>query len=98
VEFLGKPPHRGDDEHEINEEEGDSLLGVLDVGGVQMHMVLRVEVMVDHGVHVLQVHQASVLVRGRRLRVRFVEVPATRGEGKGGGEEGSGSHGLSQQK
>lgn len=62
VNVCSKCPAWCNDYQEVKHNKGHSLLRVLDEWRVKMHMVLRVEVMIDHSVDILQLYQASVLV------------------------------------
>ena len=64
---------------------------------MQVHVVLRVEVVVQDRVDVLQVNHARVLVEGPKLGVRLVEVAPTGGSCQGHGSQRAAAHGLGEE-
>ena len=52
MEVRTECPAGGKDEQEVAEEQSVTLLSVLDEGRVHMHVVLRGEIVVEHGVDV----------------------------------------------
>lgn len=89
VEVCTEAPSGGNDQEEVEHDQGDTLLGLLDEGRVQMHVVLGGEIVIQHGVDILKLHEAGVLVRLAKPGVGSVEVAGPRGESEGGGERAS---------
>lgn len=92
LEGLSHKPSRSNDQEEVNHDESNSLLGILDEGRVQMHMVLRVEVVVNNCVNIFQVDQSSMLVGFLDFGIGSVEMSSTNCSGHHSRSHGSWSH------
>ena len=76
VEVSTELPGGSDYYEQKQEYQRDALGAVLYERGVHMHVILGGEVVVDHCIHVLQVHKSCVLVLREQFRIWPVEMAA----------------------
>ena len=69
------------DQEEVDRAKRDSLLGVLDPDGVEVHVELGSDITVEHGVDVFQFVPASLLVKGVGRGIGSVPVATTTADG-----------------
>ena len=77
VELHYKEPDWDDDAKRVGEDKGDSLLGVLNEGRVQVHVILWSIIMVENCVDILQVDQSGVFIELWRLWIWLMEAAST---------------------
>lgn len=63
---------------------------------MQVHVVLRVEVVIQDRVYVLQVHHACVFVEGPKFGVGLVEVATASGSCQSHGRQRAAAHGFGE--
>lgn len=99
MEVGAEAPAGEEDEHEVEEDERHALLGLLDEGRVEMHVVLGGEIVVQDGVDILKSDHAGLLVRLAELGVGAMEVAAASAHCKelGNGECGASAEGSGEQ-
>ena len=77
VEVGTKEPTGRENDKEKQEDQRKTLLGILDEWRMQMHVVLRIEIVIQNSIDVLELHKTGMLIGLAELGVRFVEVSAT---------------------
>ena len=77
VEVGTKEPAGSENNAEKQEDQRNTLLGILDEWGMQMHVVLRREIVIQNCVNVLKLHKTGLLIGLAELGVRFVEVTSS---------------------
>lgn len=77
LEFHSNHKNWGDDKKEVAEEKSNTLLSILYPGRVEMHVVLRSEVMVKNSIYVFKTISSSEVIGLWDGRIRSVEMASS---------------------